>query len=161
MKINNIKILMLSFVVLASVLLTGCYKEPDLLSDLATSKGKVAQISVVWLGTTRTTTSSTAVVTGATVNAASTTNFNIEFTSLVPVKEFRVYWAATATGTQTLVATVPAGGQKYDANIREYTISVPVTAQETKGTTRVFFAQIISENGLASAQKSAILTTNK
>lgn len=160
MKIN-IKIMLLSLVAASSVFLSSCYKEPDLLSELAVSQGKVAQISIVWLGTTRTTAASTAVITGATVVAGSTTNCNIEFTSLVPVKEFKVYWAATATGTQTLVATVPAGGQKYDANLRQYTISVPITAQETKGTTRVFFAEIISENGLASAKKSAILTTSK
>ncbi len=140
--------------------LSSCYKEPDLISDITVSLGKVAQVSVVWLGPTRLTTANTSVITGIKVDPKSTTNFNIEYTSELPVKEFRVYWAASATGTQTLVATVPAGGQKYDAVLRNYVLVVPVQAQDTKGTTRTFFAEIITENGLASAQKSAVLTTN-
>ena len=151
----------LSWIFFATVFTFGCYDEPDLISDISTSKGKVAQVSIVWLGTTRTVTSSTAVVTGQTVDASSSTNFNIEYTSEVPVKEFRVYWAATATGTQTLVSTIPAGTQKYDAVLRNYVLAVPVKAQDTKGTTRIFFAEIVADNGLVSVQKSATLTTNK
>ena len=137
----------------------GCYEEPDLINEISTSVGKVAQVSIVWLGTARQVSSSTAIISGLTVDAGSSTNFNIEYTSEIPVKEFRVYWAATATGAQTLVATVPAGTQKYDAVLRNYVLSVPIKAQDTKGTTRVFFAEIVTDNGLLSAQKSAILTT--
>jgi hypothetical protein len=154
---KNVLFVMLA---LSGFLLTGCYKEPDLISELTTSKGKVPQISVVWIGTTRTTTANTSVITGLTTNAGSTTNFNIEYTSEVPVKEFKVYWAATATGAQTLIATVPAGTQKYDPILRNYVLAVPITAQETKKSTRVFFAEIVGTDGLLSAQKSAILTTN-
>jgi len=145
----------------SGIFLTGCYDEPDLISEISTSVGKVAQVSVVWLGTTRTVSSSSAVVTGLTVDAGASTNFNIEFTSEVPVKEFKVYYAATSTSAQTLVATIPAGTQKYDPVLRNYVLAVPVKAQETKGTTRIFFAEIIGDNGLASIQKSATLTTNK
>ncbi|WP_205748844.1 hypothetical protein [Emticicia sp. CRIBPO] len=157
---KNIRILLLSLLSLSSCFLSGCYEEPDLISDITVSKGKVAQISVVWLGPTRLITANTSVITGQTVDASANTLFNIEYTTLVPVKEFRVYWAATATGAQTLVATIPAGTQQYDANLRNYVIKVPVKAQETKKTTRVFFAEIVTDNGLVSAQKSAILTTN-
>lgn len=157
---KNIRILLFSLLSFSSLIMTGCYEEPDLISDITTSKGKVAQVSLIWLGSTRTITSSTAVVTGQTVDAKAATTVNIEYTTLVPVKEFKVYWAATATGAQTLVATVPAGGQQYDPKLRCYVVKVPVTAQDTKKTTRVFFAEIVTENGLVSAQKSAILTTN-
>jgi hypothetical protein len=157
---KSIKIFLFTLLALSGIFMTGCYKEPDLLSEISTSKGKVAQISVVWIGTTRTTTANTSVVTGLTTAPGTNTNFNIEFTSEVPVKEFRVYWAPTASGTQTLVATIPAGTQKYDATLRNYVLTVPITAQTTAKTSRVFFAEILAENGLVSAQKSATLTTN-
>ncbi|RFS14295.1 hypothetical protein [Emticicia sp. C21] len=157
---KNIRIVLFTLLALSAVFMTGCYKEPDLLSEISTSKGKVAQISVVWIGTTRTITANTSVVTGLTAAPGTNTNFNIEFTSEVPVKEFRVYWAPTASGTQTLVATIPAGTQKYDATLRNYVLAVPITAQTTAKTARVFFAEIVAENGLVSAQKSATLTTN-
>ncbi|MBA4852683.1 hypothetical protein [Emticicia sp. BO119] len=157
---KNIKIFLCTLLALSAILMTGCYEEPDLINEITATKGKVAQISVVWLGTTRTTTANTSVITGLTAAPGTNTNFNIEFTSEVPVKEFRVYWAPTASGTKTLVATVPAGTQKYDAILRNYVLAVPVTAQETPKTSRVFFAEIVAENGLVSAQKSATLTTN-
>ncbi|WP_337042738.1 hypothetical protein [Emticicia sp. 17c] len=157
---KKIKILAFSLLAFSASFLTGCYEEPDLISEITTSKGKVAQISVVWLGTTRTTTSNTSVVANLTAPAGSNTNFNIEYTTLVPVKEFRVYWAATSTGAQTLLTTIPAGTQKYDPVLRNYVLAVPITAQPTAKTTRVFFAEIVTENGLLSAQKSATLTAN-
>jgi hypothetical protein len=157
---KNIKVFLFTLLALSAVFMTGCYEEPDLLSEITTSKGKVAQISVVWIGTTRTITANTSVVTGLTTAPGTNTNFNIEFTSEVPIKEFRVYWAPTASGTQTLVATIPAGTQKYDAILRNYVLAVPITAQTTAKTSRVFFAEIVAENGLVSAQKSATLTTN-
>ena len=157
---KNIKTILFTLLAFSAVFITGCYEEPDLLSEITTSKGKVPQISVVWIGTTRTTTANTSVVTGLTTAPGTTTNFNIEYTSEVPVKEFRVYWAPTASGTQTLVTTIPVGTQKYDATLRNYVLAVPITAQETAKTSRVFFAEIVSENGLVSAQRSATLTTN-
>lgn len=158
---KNLNIMSQFLILLTALSMTGCFKEPDLISDLTVSKGKVAQVAIVWLGTTRQVSSSTAIISGLTVDASASTNFNIEYTSEVPVKEFKVYWAATAAGAQTLVATVPAGTQKYDATLRNYVLAVPVTAQDTKGTTRLFFAEIVTENGLISVQKSATLTTNK
>ena len=157
---KNTKVLLFTLLAFSTVFMTGCYEEPDLLNEISTSKGKVAQVSVVWIGTTRTTTANTSVVTGLTTAPGTNTNFNIEYTSEVPVKEFRVYWAPTAAGTQTLVATIPAGTQKYDATLRNYVLAVPITAQATAKTARVFFAEIVTENGLVSAQKSATLTTN-
>ncbi|GAB3510556.1 hypothetical protein [Emticicia fontis] len=157
---KNIKGIIFTLLAFTTIFMSGCYEEPDLLSEISTSKGKVAQISVVWIGTTRTTTANTSVVTGLTAAPGTNTNFNIEFNSQVPVKEFRVYWAPTASGTQTLVATIPAGTQKYDATLRNYVLAVPITAQATAKTSRVFFAEIVAENGLVSAQKSATLTTN-
>ncbi|TDE16444.1 hypothetical protein [Dyadobacter psychrotolerans] len=159
---RNINKILMSFAFLSSIFLSGCYEEPDLINDISTSVGKVAQISIVWLGTTRNVNpTSLAIIPTLTVDAGASTNFNIEYTSEIPVKEFRVYYAATATGAQTLVANVPAGTQKYDAAIRSYVLAVPIKAQETKGTTRLFFAQIVTENGLLSVQKSTTLTTNK
>jgi len=158
---KKINILFAVLIFSMTTLLTGCYNEPDLIDDISASVGKVAQVSIVWLGNVRQVTSSSAVVTGQTVDAGASTTFNIEFNSEVPVKEFKVYYAATATGTQTLVATIPAGTQKYDATLRSYVLTVPVKAQDTKGTTRIFFAEITTENGLLSLQKSATLTTNK
>lgn len=157
---KDIKIFLFTLLALSAVFMTGCYKEPDLLSEISTSKGKVAQISVVWIGTTRTITANTSVITGLTAAPGTNTNFNIEFTSEVPVKEFRVYWAPTASGTQTLVTTIPGGTQKYDATLRNYVLAVPITAQTTAKTSRVFFAEIVAESGLVSAQRSATLTTN-
>lgn len=146
--------------IFSSMFLIGCYQEPDLISDLSVSKGKVAQISMVWLGTTRTVNSSLAVLPNLTTDANADTKINIEYTSEVPVKEFRVYYAATSTAAQTLVSTTLAGAQKYDPNTRNYVISLPIKAQETKKTSRVFFAEIVTDNGLVSTQKSATLTTN-
>jgi len=157
---KNIKVVLFTLLASSAVFMTGCYEEPDLLSEITTSKGKVAQVAVVWLGTTRTTTANTTVVSAQTIAPGANTNFNIEYTSEVPVKEFRVYWAATATGAQTLLTTIPAGTQKYDATLRNYVLAVPITAQAAAKTSRVFFAEIVTENGLLSAQKSATLTTN-
>ena len=158
---KKLNILLRCLILSLTLFMVGCFKEPDLISELTVSKGKVAQVAIVWLGTIRQVSSSTAIISGLTADANAATKFNIEYTTEVPVKEFKVYWAATAAGAQTLIATIPAGTQKYDATLRNYVLSVPVTAQDTKGTTRLFFAEIVTENGLVSAQKSAILTTNK
>jgi hypothetical protein len=160
MKINT-KVFSPVLLLYSCVLLQSCYEQPDLISEISTSVGKVAQVSVVWLGTTRQVSSSSAVLPNLTVNAGDTTLFNIEFTSEIPLKEFRVYWAATATGTQTLISTLPSGAEKYDPVLRSYVFKVPVQAPEAKGVTRNFFAEIITDNGLASLRKSATLTTNK
>lgn len=158
---RNLNIMLLWLILSSAYFMVGCFQEPDLISDLTVSKGKVAQVAIVWLGSTRQVSSSTAIISGLTVEASAATNFNIEYTTEVPVKEFKVYWAATAAGAQTLITTIPAGTQKYNATLRNYVLAVPITAQETKGTTRLFFAEIVTENGLISAQKSATLTTNK
>jgi hypothetical protein len=86
-------------------------------------------------------------------------NVNIEYTSEVAVKEFKVYSAPTASGSQTLLATVPAGAQKYDAELRNYVMKVPITAPKGKNVTSVIFAEIVAENSLASSRKSATLKT--
>lgn len=143
----------------AMLLLTGCYKEPDLFEDLLVSNGKVAQIAVVWLGDTKVYNAAGVLQTTTTVDSLSTVNVNIEYTSEVAVKEFKVYSAPTASGPQTLLATVPAGTQKYDAELRNYVMKVPITAPKGKNVTSVIFAEIVAENSLASSRKSATLKT--
>jgi hypothetical protein len=143
----------------AMLLLTGCYKEPDLFEDLLVSNGKVAQIAVVWLGDAKVYNAAGVLQTTTTVDSLSSVNVNIEYTSEVAVKEFRVYSAPTATGLQTLLATVPAGAQKYGAELRNYVMKVPITAPKGKNVTSIIFAEIISENSLASSRKSATLKT--
>ncbi len=143
----------------AMLLLTGCYKEPDLFEDLLVSNGKVAQIAVVWLGDAKVYNAAGVLQTTTTVDSLSAVNVNIEYTSEVAVKEFKVYSAPTASGSQTLLATVPAGAQKYDAELRNYVIKVPITAPKGKNVTSVIFAEVISENSLASSRKSATLKT--
>ena len=99
----------------AALALTSCYKEPDLFEELLVSNGKVAQIAVVWLGDAKVYNAAGVLQTTTTVDSLSTVNVNVEYTSEVAVKEFKIYSAPTASGTQTLLATVPAGAQKYDA----------------------------------------------
>ncbi len=143
----------------AALLLTGCYKEPDLFEELMVSNGKVAQIAVVWLGDAKVYNAAGVLQTTTTVDSLSTVNVNIEYTSEVAVKEFKVYSAPTASGSQTLLATVPAGAQKYDAELRNYVIKVPITAPKGKNVTSIIFAEVIAENALASSQKTATLKT--
>lgn len=143
----------------ATLLLTGCYKEPDLFEELMVSNGKVAQIAVVWLGDAKVYNAAGVLQTTTTVDSLSTVNVNIEYTSEVAVKEFKVYSAPTASGSQTLLATVPAGAQKYDAELRNYVIKVPITAPKGKNVTSIIFAEVIAENALASSQKTATLKT--
>lgn len=144
---------------LTAMLLTSCYKEPDLFEDLLVSNGKVAQIAVVWLGDTKVYNAAGVLQTTTTVDSLSIVNVNIEYTSEVAVKEFKVYSAPTASGSQTLLATVPAGAQKYDAELRNYVMKVPITAPKGKNVTSVIFAEIVAENSLASSRKSATLKT--
>lgn len=141
------------------LLLTGCYEEPDLFNELLVSNGKVAQIAVVWLGDAKVYNAAGVLQTTTTVDSLSTVNVNIEYTSEVSVKEFKVYSAPTASGPQTLLTTVPAGTQKYDAELRNYVVKVPVTAPKGKNVTTVIFAEVIADNALASSQKSATLKT--
>lgn len=143
----------------ATLLLTGCYKEPDLFEELMVSNGKVAQIAVVWLGDAKVYNAAGVLQTTTTVDSLSAVNVNIEYTSEVAVKEFKVYSAPTASGSQTLLATVPAGTQKYDAELRNYVIKVPITAPKGKNVTSIIFAEVIAENALASSQKTATLKT--
>lgn len=135
----------------------GCYEEPDIISEIVDSKGNVPQISIVWLGTTRTVSASLAVAPNLSVPVNTNTFLNFEFTGLESAKEFKVYWAPTAAGTKTLVSTTPAGGQTYDANIRQYKLAVPIQAPATAGS-RVYFGEIVGQNGLSSEFRSATLT---
>ncbi|KAA0989505.1 hypothetical protein [Dyadobacter aurulentus] len=155
---KRIKVALLSFASL--FLLSGCYKEPDLFEDLLTSNGKVAQIAVLWLGETKTFSAAGVLQPGITVDSATTVNVNIEYTSEIAVKEFRIYSAATTTGVQTLVTTLPAGTQKYDSELRNYVVKVPVKAPLTKNMSLVLFAEVVAENNLPSSQRNVTLKTN-
>jgi hypothetical protein len=141
------------------ILLSGCYEEPDLFDDLLVSNGKVAQIAVVWLGDTKVYNAAGVLQTTTTVDSLSTVNVNIEYTSEIAVKEFKVYSAATSSGAQALLATVPAGAQKYNTELRNYVMKVPITAPKEKSTTLIIFAEVVSDNALASSKKSATLKT--
>ena len=138
--------LMTVFVVAMGV--TGCYKEPDLFDELLVSKGKVAQIPVVWLGDEKRFNASGVLQPGMAVDAGTTVKVNLEYTTEIGVKEFKIY-------------TTPAGGQKYDATLRNYILAIPIKAPADKGASMVIFAEIITDNDLASSQKSVTLTTNK
>ncbi|MBO9613872.1 MAG: hypothetical protein J7619_14310 [Dyadobacter sp.] len=142
-----------------SLVLTSCYKEPDLFEELLVSNGKVPQIAVVWLGDAKVYNAAGVLQTTTTVDSLSTVNVNIEYTSEIAVKEFKIYSAPTAAGAQTLLATIPAGAQKYDAELRNYVMKVPITAPKGKGVTSIIFAEIIAENSYASSQKTATLKT--
>ncbi|ACT96143.1 hypothetical protein [Dyadobacter fermentans] len=140
--------------------LTGCYEEPDLFEELLVSNGKVAQIAVVWLGNAKVYNAAGVLQTTTTVDSLTQVNVNIEYTSEVAVREFRVYSAPTSSGEQTLLATVPAGAQQYDPELRNYVIKVPITAPKGRNVTSVIFAEVVAENALASSKKSATLKTN-
>ena len=143
----------------ATIMLTSCYEEPDLFEDLLVSNGKVPQIAVVWLGDTKVFSAAGVLQPGITVDSASNVHVNIEYTSEIPVKEFKVYSSGTTTGAQTLLTTVPAGAQKYDNELRNYVVKVPVTAPKGKNVTLVLFAEVIGENGLPSTQRNVTLKT--
>lgn len=142
-----------------ALLLTGCYKEPDLFDDLLVSNGKVAQIAVVWLGDKKVYNAAGVLQPGITVDSLSAVNVNVEYTAEIAVKEFKIYSAPTASGTQTLIATLAAGTQKYDPELRNYVVKVPVTAPKGKNVTAVLFAEVIADNGLASSQRNVTLKT--
>lgn len=142
-----------------TLLLTGCHEEPDLFEELLDGQGKVAQIAVVWLGDAKVYNAAGVLQTTTTVDSLSTVNVNIEYTSEVAVKEFKVYSAPTASGSQTLLATVPAGAQKYDAELRNFVMKVPITAPKGKNVTSIIFAEVIADNSFASSQKTATLKT--
>ena len=141
------------------LMLTACYDEPDLFDELLVSNGKVAQIAVVWLGDAKVYNAAGVLQTTTTVDSLSTVNVNIEYTSEVGIKEFKVYSAPTASGVQTLLATVAAGAQHYDAELRNYVMKVPITAPKGKNVTSIIFAEVIAENSMASSQKTATLKT--
>jgi hypothetical protein len=148
------------FAILSALfVLTGCYKEPDLFEDLLVSNGKVPQISVLWLGDKKVFSAAGVLQPGITVDSTTTVMVNVEFTSEIPLKEFKLYWAATTTGTQTLISTTPAGTQKYDQELRNYVVKIPITAPKSKNTTWVIFAEAIGDNSMASTQKNVTLKT--
>lgn len=155
---KHIRLILLSFT--GIFMLAGCYKEPDLFDDLLTSNGKVPQIAVLWLGDTKVFSAAGVLQPGITVDSMSTVNVNIEYTSEVAVKEFKIYSAATTTGVQTLVATLPAGAQQYDNELRNYVVKVPVKAPGTRNASIVMFAEVVAENNLPSSQRNVTLKTN-
>ena len=135
--------------------LSGCYKENDVIDELWVSKGKVAQISVVWLETTSRSTT-------VTVDASTNASMVIEYTSELPVKEIRVYRGATSAevaAATTPYATIPVSAAMYDANLRNYVVKVPVAASTAKNTTVIAGAEVITNNDLPSARKNVTIKT--
>lgn len=145
-------------ILIISTLCTGlssCYKENDVIDELWVSKGKVAQISVVWLETTSRSTS-------VTIDANATASMVIEYNSELPVKEIRVYRGANAAevaAATTPYATVPVSAAVYDANLRNYVVKVSVVASTAKNTAVVAGAEVITNNDLPSLRKNVTIRT--
>ncbi|MFC0186164.1 hypothetical protein ACFFJX_28520 [Pseudarcicella hirudinis] len=130
-KVKNIyKLALLSVI---AIFATSCYKENNIIDGILDSKGKVAQIAVFWPGTTRLTATGS-LITSVTVDTLSSVNCTIEYTTEVDVKEFRLYSAPTAAGTKTLISTVPLKDSKvkFDNDLRNYVVTIPVQAPRTK-----------------------------
>ncbi len=129
--------------------MSSCYKENEIVPDVLVSKGKIANISVFWAGTTRLTTS-------VTVDGASTVPLTVEYISEEPVKEFRLYTRNGTTGTFVLQTTVPlaSAGVKYDARLRNNVATFNVTAPSAKNATVQFASEVVTTNDLLSAQRT-------
>ena len=129
--------------------MTSCYKENEVVPDVLVSKGKIANISVFWAGTTRLTTT-------VTVDAASQVPVVVEYISEEAVKEFRLYSRNGTTGTFVLLTTVPlaSAGVKYDERLRNNIASFNVTAPAAKNATTQFAAEVVTTNDLLSAQRT-------
>jgi len=130
----------------------SCYKEDNIIDGILDSKGKVAQISAFWAGNTRLVAGSPA--TGVTATPLASVNCTIEYITEVAVKEFRLYVAPTPVGKKTLLATVPFlnSKAKFDNDLRNYVVVIPVTAPAAK-TATVVFAEVVTTNELSSVQK--------
>lgn len=140
------KIIAIFFVITT---MTSCYKENEIVPNVLVSKGKIANISVFWAGTTRLTTT-------VTVDAASQVPVIVEYISENPVKEFRLYSRNGTTGTFILLTTIPfaSAGVKYDARLRNNVVTFNVTAPTAKNATTQFAAEVVTDNDLLSAQRT-------
>ena len=129
--------------------MTSCYKENEIVPDVLVSKGKIANISVFWAGTTRLTTS-------VTVDAATQVPVTVEYISEEAVKEFRLYSRPGTTGTFVLLNTTPfaSAGVKYDAKLRNNVANFNVTAPTAKNATIQYAAEIVTTNDLLSALRT-------
>jgi hypothetical protein len=138
--------------------MTSCYKENEIVPEVLVSKGKIANISVFWAGTTRLTTT-------VTVDAATQVPVIVEYISEEPVKEFRLYSRIGTPGTTpgtivftgpfVLLATVPfaSAGVKYDTKLRNNVATFNVTAPTAKNATIQVASEIVTTNDLLSAQR--------
>ena len=129
--------------------MTSCYKENEIVPGVLVSKGKIANISVFWAGTTRLTTT-------VTVDATSQVPVTVEYISEEAVKEFRLYSRNGTTGTFVLLTTIPlaSAGVKYDNRLRNNVASFNVTAPSAKNATIQFAAEVVTTNDLLSAQRT-------
>lgn len=143
-----------------TIFVTSCYKENNIVDDILDSKGKVAQITVIWAGNNRSTKTGS-IITSVTVKPLTSVNCTIEYTTEIDVKEFRLYSAPTVSGAKTLVVTVPLADSKvrYDKDLRNYVVTIPFIAPDKKAATTIVFAEIVTTNELQSAQKSVTIIT--
>lgn len=128
--------------------MTSCYKENEIVPDVLVSKGKIANISVFWAGTTRLTTT-------VTVDAASQVPVTVEYVSEESVKEFRLYSRNGTSGTFVLLNTTPfaSAGVKYDTKLRNNVAIFNIVAPTPKNATTQFAAEVVTTNDLLSAQR--------
>jgi hypothetical protein len=135
------------FLVMASM--TSCYKENEIVPDVLVSKGKIANISVFWVGTTRLTTT-------VTVDATTQVPVTVEYISEEPIKEFRLYSRNGTTGTFVLLTTIPlaSANVKYDTKLRNNVATFNVSAPTAKNATLQFASEIVTTNDLLSAQRT-------
>jgi hypothetical protein len=129
--------------------MTSCYRENEVVPDVLVSKGKIANISVFWAGTTRLTTT-------ITVDATTQVPLTVEYISEESVKEFRLYSRAGTTGTFVLLTTIPvaSAGVRYDTRLRNNVATFNVTAPAVKNATVQFASEIVTTNDLLSAQRT-------
>ncbi len=135
------------FFVIATM--TSCYKENEIVPDVLVSKGKIANISVFWAGSTR-------LATTVTVDASSQVPVVVEYISEEAVKEFRLYSRNGTSGTFVLLTTIPLAsvGVKYDERLRNNVATFNVVAPAGKNATTQFASEIVTTNDLLSAQRT-------
>lgn len=135
-------------------LLSSCYKENEIIPDVLVSKGKIANIAVIWAGPTRPTTT-------LTVDAGTVVPVTLEFFSDEPIKEFKLYSRPATTGTYVLFSTVAVSMASvvYDAKLRNSVVKFNVTAPAAKNATLQVAAEIITTNELPSGQRTVTIRT--
>jgi hypothetical protein len=141
-----------SLLVLLNFGLSSCYKEPDLITDLMTTKGQVAQIAVCWVGTDAKNKTNT-----ITVDAGTSVPINVEYITEIDVKEIRLYSGTTTT----IVATLPVTAAKWDDKLRNWAVAFPVNAPTAKNTSATYQTEIITTNDLASSRSRTITVKSK